>query len=147
MTTATTWRKERGRETERLLAAWFRERGWPYAEPVGAGRPGADITGMPGLVPEIKATRTFSPHLWLRQGASHAAVAATVEQGCESFVIWRPDGMGPAQIIQWPVLMELEPFTWLLRAAGYGDDDRSERKESDARINEQQSSGLRAECR
>jgi hypothetical protein len=116
MTTATTWRKERGRETERLLAAYWRERGWPYAEPVGAGRPGADITGMPGLAPEVKAVKSFSPQRWLRQARTHDGTP---------FVVYRPDGLGPVTIGRWPVILELDEFTRLLRAAGYGDGDDS----------------------
>jgi hypothetical protein len=120
MTTATTWRKERGRETERLLAAYWRERGWPYAEPVGAGRPGADITGMPGLAVEAKATTGCHPAVWLRQARAHANGSEAVP-----FTVWRPDGSGPAHIEQWPVVVDLSTFTRLLRAAGYGDGDDS----------------------
>ena len=117
MTTATTWRKERGRETERLLAAWFRDHGWPYAEPVGAGRPGRDITGMPGLAIESKATKALSPLLWLRQAERHA--------GDDDYpaVVWRPDHGGPSNMDEWVVVMRLDEFTRLVTAAGYGTAD------------------------
>lgn len=119
MTTATTWRKERGRETERLLAAYWRERGWPYAEPVGAGRQGADITGMPGLAVEVKATRACQPMAWLRQANGRGVL----EEGLSvlPLVVWRPDGMGEAHLREWPALTNVLFMTRLLRAAGYGD--------------------------
>lgn len=118
MTTATTWRKERGRETERLAAAYLTKRGWAYAQPVGASRPGADITGTPGLAAEVKATKSCSPLAWLRQ-------AHTRRQGGDviPFVIWRPDGQGGGGIGTWPVLIEFDYFIGLLHAAGYGDSD------------------------
>jgi hypothetical protein len=114
VTTATTWRKERGRETERLVAAYLRGHGWPFAEPVGAGRPGADITGVPGLAIEVKATRACSVLTWIKHRLDRPGM---------QFVIWRPDGMGPAGVGRWPVMIELDEFTRLLRAAGYGDSD------------------------
>ena len=114
MTTATTWRKERGRETEHLYADLARHNGWPYAEPVGAGRPGADITGMAGLSIEIKATRECHPVMWMRQARSRAGLVS---------VVWRPDGMGPGHIGRWIVMREVDQDLGLLKAAGYGDDD------------------------
>lgn len=119
MTTATTWRKERGRETERLVAAYLRDHGWPYAEPVGAGRPGADITGLPGVAIEIKATKGCKPLEWMAQAHRHAlAIGAAVP-----FTVWRADGLGPASVYAWPVVTELSVMAGLLRAAGYGDSD------------------------
>ena len=107
MTTATTWRKERGRETERLVAAYLRDHGWPYAEPVGAGRPGADITGVPGLAIEVKATKACSPRAWLLQADRNAGNFDVPA------VVWRPDGMGPTSIGTWPVIVDLVEFARL----------------------------------
>src|SRR5215475_9682074 len=46
---------KRWSETQHTAAAFLRGRGWPYAEAVGNGRPGADVTGTPGLSVEVKA--------------------------------------------------------------------------------------------
>lgn len=116
-------RGQRGHESETTVAGWFKRNGWPYAEPVGAGRSGTDVTGMPGLVVEVKARRDFRPVEWLRQHAlngytehdSHGGLALPLP-----FVVWRPDGMGPASISSWGVMMRLDDFTNLLREAGYG---------------------------
>lgn len=111
---ATRARKVRGAETQNGVAAWFRVHGWPFAESAGAGRVGRDVTGMPGLAPEVKARAEFTPMAWLRQ-----AEAAAGED--LPFVVWRPNGMGPANIGKWGVMLSLEDFTALLRLAGYGD--------------------------
>lgn len=105
-------RKQRGRESEAHVAEWFRTHGWPYAERTGAGRPGVDITGMPGLAPEVKARTGFDPTGWLAQACARPGLP---------FVVVRPNGYGPARIADWPVLMRLSDATVLLRAAGYGD--------------------------
>jgi hypothetical protein len=112
MPSATTSRKQRGRATQGAVATYFAANGWPFAESTGAGRPGIDVTGMPGLACEVKARRGFSPLAWIRQAASG-------DHGLP-FVVHRPDGMGPASIGSWPVTLRLADFTTLLRDAGYG---------------------------
>lgn len=112
MTTASNWRKERGRATEHHVARWFRAHGWDYAQPVGASRQGADITGMPGLAIEVKATKTLTPLAWLRAAASRPGLP---------LVVARMDGQGPETMDGWIVLMRLDVATRLLHGAGYGD--------------------------
>jgi len=107
-------RKQRGHDTERIVAQWFAANGWPYAEPVGAGRSGTDVTGMPGLLVDAKARRDFTPTEWLKQHA--------LANGVMSFVVWRPDGYGPDKpgTGAFGVMMRLDDFTTLLHSAGYG---------------------------
>jgi hypothetical protein len=109
--TASRARVQRGHATETAVAQWFAANGWPYAEPVGAGRGGSDVTGMPGLLVEVKARRDLNLTGWLKQHAL-AAVPA--------FVVHRPDGYGPERIASWPVTMRLDDFTSLLHLAGFG---------------------------
>jgi|SRR5215469_3088024 len=104
-------RKSRGAETQEAVAAWFRRKGWPFAESAGAGRKGVDILGMPGLACEVKARRDFSPLAWIRQASKSIGLP---------FVVHRPDGIGPAAVAKWPVTLTLEEFTELLLQAGYG---------------------------
>jgi hypothetical protein len=111
-------RKQRASDTQTIVARWFAGEGWPFAEPVGAGRPGTDVTGMPGLCVEVKARRQLDLTGWLRQHASNG-------RGGLPFVIHRPDGYGPARIADWPVTMRLDDFTRLLRQAGYGEPERT----------------------
>ena len=121
-----TTRKQRAHDSETAVSGWFKGNGWLHAEPVGAGRGGSDVTGMPGLCVEVKARRDFRPVEWLKQ---HALGQITLVEGMGAsmpvqaplpFVVWRPDGMGPASIGSWGVMMRLDDFTVLLREAGYG---------------------------
>lgn len=105
-------RKRRGADTQNAVAAWFRGHGWPHAESAGAGRPGVDVLGLPGLSVEVKARRDFSPLAWIRQARQQPGIP---------IVVHRPDGMGPATVEDWPVTMRLADLTELLHAAGYGD--------------------------
>lgn len=108
-------RKHRGYASQRIAADWFAANGFPFAEPVGAGRSGSDVTGMPGIDVEVKARRGFDPTAAMRQQEDRAA------RGDLSFALLRMDGQGPAVIGAWPVVIRLDHFTQLLRAAGYGD--------------------------
>jgi hypothetical protein len=98
--------------TQRVAADWFQDHGFPYAESTGAGRSGSDLTGMPGLAPEIKARSDLQPLAWLKQAEANAGLP---------FVIFRPNGMGEQSVGRWGVLVRLEVFTELLRSAGFGD--------------------------
>lgn len=107
-------RKHRGYESQRIVATWFSENGWPFAESTGAGREGSDVTGVPGLDVEVKARRGLDLTGLVHQQAKRA------DDGVVPFGVVRPDGYGPARIGEWPVVLPLSVFTELLHAAGYG---------------------------
>jgi hypothetical protein len=113
-------RVQRAHETETAVARYLATHGWPYAEPVGAGRNGADMTGTPGLAIEIKARRDLNLTGWLKQSAS-TRIAFGEDLLC--MVVHRPDGYGPAMIEYWPVTLRLADAVRLLRAAGYGTEE------------------------
>ena len=106
-------RKHRGYASQRIVADYLRANGWPYAEPVGAGRDGSDITGLLDIDVEVKARRGFDPLAALRQLEER-------NRGQLGFVVLRMDGQGPASIDTWPVVLGLRTFVQLLRDAGYG---------------------------
>lgn len=106
-------RKHRGYATQRIVADYLRENGWPYAEPVGAGRTGSDVTGVVGVDIEVKARRSLDLTGTLNQQAERA------ETGVIPIAVIRPDGYGPARIHQWPVVMPLSVAVQLLKEAGY----------------------------
>ena len=105
-------RKHRGMRSQKVVADWLRDSGFPYAESAGAGRSGSDIIGVPGLKVEVKARRAFSPLAWLRQAKSAPGEGLP-------FVVFRCDGQGEANVGEWPVLIRLDDFTEVLREAGY----------------------------
>jgi hypothetical protein len=111
-------RKHRGRQSEHIVADYLRERGWPFAEAVGAGRPGSDITGTPDLAVEVKARRNLNIAETLRQAEANA-------HGRLPFAVIRLDGQGPASIDDWPVVVRFGEFVRLLTEAGYGDGGKS----------------------
>jgi hypothetical protein len=108
-------RKHRGHATQRIVAEYLREHGWPFAEPTGAGRQGTDVTGVPGIDVEVKARRDLDLTGTLRQQAERT------NDGTVCIAVIRPDGYGPARIAEWPVLMTFSQAVQLLGEAGYGD--------------------------
>jgi hypothetical protein len=107
-------RKHRGAETQRLVAAYWGENGFPYCTDAGAGRNGADLLNTPGIRAEIKAVRQFSIPAWLRQAGGHAGEGLPL-------VVQRPDGFGPASIGDWGMIFRQEDGLYLLRRAGFGE--------------------------
>lgn len=110
----TPYRRRRGAETQRIVAHAWRQHGWPHAEPVGAGAPGRDLTGTPGVAVEIKARRDFDPAEWLRQAGRHRRYRDV------AVVVLRLDGSGAADVARWPVIVDQATLWRLLNEAGYG---------------------------
>lgn len=106
-------RKQRGYDTQRIVANYLRTAGWPFAEPVGAGRPGSDVTGVVGVDIEVKARRGLDLTGTLRQQSLRAA------DGVLGLAVIRPDGYGPTTIEEWPALLTFKNAAQLLKDAGY----------------------------
>ena len=107
-------RKHRGYRTQRVAAEHLAIHGFPHAEPVGAGRAGSDITGVVGIDFEVKARRGLNINALMAQLDERA------QDGVLGVGIIRPDGMGEASVGRWPVVLCLDDFIALARAAGYG---------------------------
>lgn len=103
-------RRQRGHETERAVADYLAANGWPTAEPVGAGRSGSDITGLPAFDIECKSARLFAPLPAMRQ------LDARAVDGRLGLAVIRPDGFGPASVAIWPVAMPLSTAVRLMHA-------------------------------
>jgi len=107
-------RKRRGRQSEHVVADYLRRNGFDFAEAVGAGRPGTDVTGTPGIDWEVKARRGLNLAGLLRQLDERA------DQERLGVGVVRLDGQGPASIETWAAVLTLADLVALLRAAGYG---------------------------
>jgi hypothetical protein len=107
-------RKHRGYASQRIVAEEFRKHGWIYAEPTGAGRQGTDILGVLGVDVEVKARRGLDLTGALNQQTDRIA------EGILPVTIIRPDGYGPARILDWPAAMKFGTLLQLLTEAGYG---------------------------
>ena len=107
-------RVARGRASEKHVADYWRQHGFPYCEPVGAFRPGADLTGTPGISVEVKARAGLSLPAWMRQ-AEQAA------EHCLPILIVRNNGQGPASIGNWSAVLRHHDLMQLLHDAGWTD--------------------------
>lgn len=108
-------RKHRGYKTERLVAQYFSENGWPYALATGAGRSGSDVTGVPYFDIEVKARSSFLPKAWIDQTVKRATGS-----GETPVVVSRLNGQGE-QVGNYLAFMRLSDLVDLMRKAGYDD--------------------------
>lgn len=110
-------RKHRGYRSQKVVAMYLAENGFPYAESTGAGRPGTDITGTVGIDWEVKARKDFSPSATIKQLKDrHNGKDLPV-------AVLRLNGQGEANVGEWVTLLRLEDFVQLLKDAGYGNAD------------------------
>lgn len=107
-------RKHRGYDSQRIVAAAFRDDGWIYAEPTGAGRQGTDILGVLAVDIEVKARRGLN-----LTGALNQQEERLHDNGILPVTIIRPDGYGPARIDDWPAALKFKNLRRLLIEAGY----------------------------
>ena len=107
-------RKHRGYRSQKVLADYLANNGFPFAESTGAGRSGSDITGCVGIDFEVKARAGFSPAAAIKQLKDRKKKALGV-------VVLRLKGQGEKSIPDWVCLLRLEDAVHLLREAGYGD--------------------------
>lgn len=103
-------RKHRGYRTQKNVAEFMQPRGWPDAEPTGAGRPGVDVLGVRPLSIEVKARTGFDPLAWLRQAEGNEGLP---------FVVFRCNGQGD-DAGKYPALIRFDLLVELLNKAGYG---------------------------
>ena len=108
-------RKHRGYRSQKVLAMYLAENGFPYAESTGAGRSGSDVTGCIGIDWEVKARTGFNPSEALKQLKERSRKKVL------GIVCLRLNGQGESKIQDWAVMMRLEDVVNLLRDAGYGE--------------------------
>ena len=109
-------RKHRGYKTQRLVADYFVEQGWPNAYSVGAGASGTDIARLPFDV-EVKARTGFNPKAALAQ-----IKARSVGLG---FAVLRLNGQGE-DVREYAAVIRFEDLVNLLKQAGYNNMDKPE---------------------
>lgn len=108
-------RKHRGYRSQKVVALYLNDNGFPYAESTGAGRSGTDITGTIGIDWEVKSRTGFNPSAAIKQLAERA-------NGKDiGVVVLRLNGQGEKSVGDWCMLVRLEDGVNLLREAGYGD--------------------------
>jgi hypothetical protein len=106
-------RKHRGYATQRIVADYFVAQGWTHALPVGAGRDGSDVTGIPNLDIEIKA-RTKLDLAGLMRQLSERRKDTGLGVG-----VLRLNGQGEKSVEQFVAVLTLADLAHLLKASGY----------------------------
>ena len=108
-------RKHRGYRSQKVVANYLVEHGFPFAESTGAGRSGTDVTGTIGIDWEVKARKDFNPSAAIKQlKERHNGKDLPV-------AVLRLNGQGEASITEWVTILRLEDFVTLLKEAGYAD--------------------------
>ena len=108
-------RVHRGMRSQKVIALYLADNGFPFAESTGSGRSGTDVTGVVGVDIEVKARAGFEPLAALRQLKERSKV------GLLGLFIMRLNGQGEENVKDWLVGMRLEDAVNLLRGSGYGD--------------------------
>lgn len=99
--------RNRGLALQNALATYLRS-WWPSAESAGAGRPGSDILGTPGIVWENKTAHAFRAYDWAQQARGHA------RGGQLPVVVYWPDGMGAASAADVLAIVPLRELVQLI---------------------------------
>jgi hypothetical protein len=107
-------RRERGRETEKLVAQYLFRHGFEGAHVTSMAASGSDILGIEGLDIEVKARRGFDP------AAAMAQLRARSKETGMGVAIMRLNGQGQASMDDWVGVIRLADLVYLLKAAGYG---------------------------
>jgi hypothetical protein len=106
-------RKHRGYATQRIVAEYLQQQGWQHALPVGAGRDGSDVTGIPNVDIEIKA-RTKLDLAGLMRQLSERKKDTGLGVG-----VLRLNGQGEKSVEQFVAVLTLADLAYLLKASGY----------------------------
>ena len=107
-------RRERGRETEKLVAKYLVHHGFTGAHVTSMAASGSDILGIEGLDIEVKARRGFDP------SGTMAQLRARSKQTGMGVAVMRLNGQGEASMDDWVGVIRLADLVYLLKASGYG---------------------------
>lgn len=116
--------KRKGTAAETAVVRYLEANGFPTAERrslAGAADKG-DVTGIPGIVIEIKAAKKYEIPGWLKEAAQEG-INAKAEY---AILIMKPNGKGEGSVNKWWAIVDVEQMTNLLRDAGYGQPRNSE---------------------
>lgn len=108
--------KNKGTAAESAVVSYLRTRGFPYAERLAlqGGKDRGDITGIPGIVIEVKNTATYTFSSWLKE-----AMVEKDNAGADfAFVAAKPRLIGTTRVGMWMAAMTLGEFRRLCVQAG-----------------------------
>jgi len=106
-------RKHRGYAAQRIVAEYLQAQGWKHALPVGAGREGSDVTGIPNVDIEIKARTKLDLSGLMRQLSERKHTNGL------GVGVLRLNGQGEKSVEQFVAVLTLADLAYLLKASGY----------------------------
>lgn len=106
--------KQKGTAGESAVVSFLRTQGFPYAERLAlqGGKDRGDITGIPGIVIEVKACQEYAFNAWLRE----ARVERDNAGADFGLVVAKPRMVGTTRTGQWYALMYALDFLTLAQA-------------------------------
>lgn len=112
--------KQKGTAAESAVVSFLRTVGFPHAERLAlqGGKDRGDITGIPGIVVEVKACQEYTFSSWLAE----AEVERDNAKADFGFVVAKPRLVGTTRTGQWYALMRYSHFACLVDTARRADD-------------------------
>jgi len=110
--------KDKGTKAETAVVDYLRTQGYGYAErrPLNGNTDRGDITGMPGVVIEVKAAARYEIGAWLRE-TEIERVNARADIGV---LLVKPVGVGVAHTADWWAIQPLGQWLDLLPPHDHG---------------------------
>ena len=107
-------RRQRGRESEKIVADYLVRNGFITAHVTSMAASGSDVLGIPGVDFEVKGRRDLAITQTLAQLRRRRR-----ETGLGVGVL-RMNGQGEKAIGDWVAILTFDDLIYLLKAAGYG---------------------------
>jgi len=106
--------KQKGTAAESAVVSFLRTQGFPYAERLAlqGGKDRGDVTGIPGIVVEVKAENVYTLSSWLQE----CRVEVENAKADYGFVAAKPRGVGNTRVDQWYAVTNQLPWVDLLNA-------------------------------
>lgn len=111
--------KRKGTMAETAVVSFLRTAGFPYAERLAlqGNKDRGDVTGIPGVVLEVKAEQSYQFSGWL-----HEARVERENAGADfGIVIAKPRQVGTTRTGEWMAILRLEEYAKLIDQAGVQD--------------------------
>lgn len=108
--------KRKGTLAETAVVSFLRTAGFPYAERLAlqGNKDRGDVTGIPGVVVEVKNEQTYQFSSWLQE----AGVERESANAIYGIVVAKPRMVGTTRTDQWMAIMRLHEYVHLLAEAG-----------------------------
>lgn len=108
--------KAKGTMAESAVVSFLRTAGFPYAERLAlqGSKDRGDVTGIPGVVVEVKNEQTYQFSSWLAE----AGVERDNANAVYGIVVAKPRLVGVTRTGEWMAMMRLHEYVHLLAEAG-----------------------------